>query len=49
MGGTDDGTRQGEDWGGGPPGWSGSRPTPAETGELEASSQSLQKVGRLGL
>ncbi len=33
--GTDDGTRQTEDWGGGPPGWSASGPTPAETGELE--------------
>ncbi len=44
--GTDDGTRQVEDCGRGPPGWSGSRPTPAETEELEASSQSLMKGGR---
>ncbi len=45
--GTDDETRQVEDCGRGPSSWSGSRPTPAETGELEASSQSLLKGERL--
>ena len=44
---TDDETRRVEDCGRGPPSWSGSRPTPAETEELEASSQSLLKGGRL--
>ncbi len=38
---TDDWTRQEQDWGGCSPGREASRTTPAETGELKISSQSL--------
>ncbi len=44
---TEDWTRQRQDWGGCSPGREVSRTTPAETGELEASSQSLLRGRRL--